>query len=194
MNQKDTTGLKSRVLSLIASHYGGVVISLIICLGLSTLMIGAPWQLLIAQLVAILAYAFPTYNAAWAMGHTDLNRANFGRIPRDKLYGFKLGAIISIPMYVMAILLILSRFDLFWNFTVIYRLLNAHTWPLLNLIHPTFEMESFGVISLILFAIVPSVATIAVTGIGYLFGNHDFSPMQKLVYKNSKKAKQELHK
>lgn len=184
---KNRNSTPSRVLSLTGAHYGGVIISIIICFGLSGLMIKGTWGLLLSQLFALIAYSYPIYGTAWNMGHTDLNRANFGHIERKRFEGFKLGAIACAPLYLVSFLLILSKLGAFPNITVLYRLINAHTWPLLNIIHPNWEMANFSWGSVILFAVVPAAFAIALSGIGYLCGNYDFSPIQKLVYKDKKK-------
>ncbi len=175
----------NQALGLLGAHAGGVVLSLIFCLGLSGLMTSVG-GLITAQILILLVYSFPTYSAMWDYGHRDLNRFNYGHIKRDQFRGFKVSLISNIPVFILSLLFILSKFGLFYNITILYKLINAEIWPLINLIQPWAYMDKFAIWQVFLVALLP-IIPIFIAGGAYILGNHDYSPMQKLVYKNKKK-------
>ncbi len=186
MNNKDSI-LKSS-LSVLGRHVGGVVISCIFCIGLSSLMVKPTGQI-ISSIIVLLIYMLPIYQISWDLGHRDLNRENFGHIKKDNFKGFKIGLIASIPIFVMTLLFVLSKFNLFYNFTWLFKILNAHIWPLINLIQISMFMPDYSIAETFGVAVLALISPLLI-GIFYIMGNHDFSPMQRLVYKNKPKQKQ----
>ncbi|MEG0692979.1 MAG: hypothetical protein RR444_07840, partial [Oscillospiraceae bacterium] len=157
----------------------------VFCFGLAGLMSNTG-GLLVAQILILLVYSFPTYSTMWEFGHKDLNRFNYGHIARDQFRGFKIGLIANIPFFLISLLFILSKFGLFYNIVIPFKLINAEIWPLINLIQPWAYMDKFAMWQVLLVAILP-VIPVLIAGGAYILGNHDYSPMQKLVYKNKKK-------
>ena len=179
------SSLLKQAMGLLGSHFGGVLLSLIFCLGLASLMSNV-WGLLVAQILVLFAYSYPTYATMWDYGHKDLNRFNYGHIPRDLYRGFKIGLVANIPVFILSILFILSKFGLFYNIVIPFKLLNAEIWPLINLIQPWAYMDKYAYWQVFLVALLPLIPVL-IAGGAYILGNHDYSPMQKLVYKNKKK-------
>lgn len=188
MKEKATTKkitIGKQALGLLGSHFGGVVITLIFCFGLATLM-SSTIGLIISQIIILLIYSFPVYSTMWEYGHKDLNRFNYGHIQRDKYRGFKISLVANIPIFILSILMILSKFDLFYNIVVLYKIINAEIWPLINLIQPSAYLDQYSIVQIIAVSLLP-IISIFISGFAYILGNHDYSPLQKLIYKNKKK-------
>lgn len=184
---KDKNSTQSVVLSFIGAHFGGVAISVFACLGLASFMSSIVGMICI-QLFLFLAYSFPVYNLMWSLGNRDLNRFNFKHIEREQLRGLKIGLFGIIPILVISLVFAASKITGAFDFTSIYRLINGHVWPTLNMIN----LNTNGIFTwwqVVLFVIVPSVLPVAVSTLGYILGNHDFSPIQKLIYKNKQNKK-----
>ncbi|MFZ2538035.1 MAG: hypothetical protein WAX04_03955 [Oscillospiraceae bacterium] len=180
--------ITSQAIGLLGAHVGGVLLSLIFCFGLAALMKNAG-GLIIAQILILFVYSFPTYSTMWDYGHRDLNRFNYGHIKRDQLKGFKISLIANIPVFILSLLFILSKFGLFYNIAIVFKLMNAEVWPLINLIQPWAYMNKFAVWQVFLVALLPLIPVL-IAGGSYILGNHDFSPMKVIVYKNKKKPTQ----
>lgn len=189
-NVKELTLLK-QASGLFGAHVGGIILSLIFCLGLAGLM-GSVWGLILSQVLILLVYSFPSYSTMWDYGHKDLNRANYGHIEKDLYRGFKVGLIAHIPFFVLSLLLVLGKFGLFFNIVIPFKLINAEIWPLINLIQPKAYLDNFAIWQLLLVAILPLIPVL-IAGGAYILGIHDYSPMQNLVYKNKKKKPAKPH-
>lgn len=184
-------------LSILGSHAGGVLISNILCFGLSGMM--SNWGLLLAIPLIFLVYSMPIYGTAWAMGLSDSNKANFGHIVLDKWRGAKLCLVAISPWLVSGLLFILSKFGLFYNFTIIFKLLNAEVWPAINAVHVFAGQEvSMYLPSLSFFqaflAAILTVLPVIPAQLGYFLGTKDISISQKLIYKNTKKGGKNVQK
>lgn len=189
---KDKNSTPSLLLSFFGAHAGGVMIAIFACIGLASFMTN-PGGLIGMQLLMFLAYSFPLYNTMWSLGNRDLNKFHFGHIERDRLRGLKLGVLGVIPIFAVSLVFAFSKFTNLFDFTGVYRILNAHVWPLLNLVN----LDLKGIFTwwqVILFTLIPSILPIAASAIGYVLGNYDFSPLQKLVYKSKEKKAQDKAK
>lgn len=182
---KEVTMLKQAT-GLFGGHVGGIIIALILCFSLASLMMN-PWGLVLAQVLIILAFSIPVYSTMWEYGHKDKNRSNYGHITLDKYRGFKVALIANIPFFAMSLLMILSKFGLFYNIVIPFKLVNAEIWPLINLIQPSAYLNDYAIWQMLLVVLLPLVP-VAVEGVAYIFGINDFSPLAKLIYKKKKPA------
>lgn len=167
---------------LLARHIGGILVSGIFWVGLSGFMTGKLVNNLICSVVFLIAYSIPSYTYMWGLGHSDRNFENFGHGKRDNLKGLKLGLVVLIPNIVLGILFILSKFSLFYNITVAFKIANVEVMPLMNLIESSLYMPDISYLELIgmfMITLMPAV----LCEIYYLLGKCDFKPMQKLMYK-----------
>ena len=171
-------------LSIMGAHFGGIIIALVLCFTLAYLMTGG-WLILMIPLI-LLIYSMPIYGTMWQMGTSDSNKANFGHIKLDRWRGAKLAAIGMSPWLVMGILFLLSKFGLFWNFVIPYKLLNAEMWPIINAMESSMYLPDFTVGQAIIAALLP-VIPIFIAELGYILGTKDFSITQHVVYSNKKK-------
>lgn len=180
---KEVTMLKQAT-GLLGGHVGGIIIALILCFSLAGLMTNL-WGLILAQIIIMIAFSFPVYSTMWDYGHKDKNRSNYGHITLDKYRGFKVAAIANIPFFIMGLLMILSKLGVFYNIVIIYKLVNAEIWPLINLIQPSAYLTDYNYFQIILVALL-TLLPVAIEGVSYIFGINDFSPLAKLIYKKKK--------
>lgn len=183
--------------SLLMAHLGGLLICVIVCFSLSPLMAGAGiWA---GAPIVLLAYGSITYNTMWGLGHEDSNLAHFHHITLDPWRGLKVSLIAMAPFlafgaaFVICAAISLSTGEENWFLllAVVYRLVNAEVWPLINAVAPqategavsTWSMG--GAAAAALFTLIPPV----IHQLGYFLGTKDFSIMQRLVYKNKKSKK-----
>lgn len=190
LNESDKYGDRRLVISLFGYHAGGVLIAVVMCLSLTFFMVDTGGQLLV-QLLVLFGYGFPVYSMLWTIGHRDFNKFSFGHIKRNQYRGFKLGALAAIPIALIGVAFIIISLSKFtwaeWS-GPIYRILNGHVWPLLNMVAGSTSIVELAWWQLTAFAILPSVLLIAMSGLSYILGNHDFSPLEKIMYKSKKKT------
>ena len=177
---KNSSILKSS-LSVFGYHVGGLIISCIFCIGLGSLLSNTIGQI-ISQIIILVVYSLPIYQTVWGIGHSDMNKENFGHIKKDSLRGFKIGLISSIPVFIMTLLFVLSKFNLIYNFTWVFKFANAEIWPLINMIEISMYLPDYSYLEIFGVAAVTLIPTILI-GSFYIMGNNDFSPVQKLIYK-----------
>lgn len=176
-------------LSFLSSHVGGLFMAALLCLALSGLMTGVGLYLCIP--LTLLVYGIPVYGTMWSMGMSDMNKANFGHIVLDRWRGAKLAAIGLSPWILCSVLFLLSKFGLFYNFVVVYKIINAEVWPAINALH-VFAGErvsmylpdfSYGqAVAAALFPLFP----VLLAEFAYFLGTKDISLAQKLIYKKQK--------
>lgn len=179
----------SLAISIFLRHCGGVIIANIFNIALARFVVDNLVGSLICSVVYLFVYAIPIYTAMWSIGHRDLNLEKFGHVKKKPYRGLLIGLLASVPTFVLTILFILSKFNLFYNFVLPFKMMNAEIIPLINIIQrsmylPDFTVgEVFGVAALTL---IPAL----LCGCFYLFGNFDFIPTRWLVYKKDKDEKQ----
>lgn len=184
-NKIDEMSFKKKLLkpafSLFGCHVGGIVMGFIFCFGLTALF-DSTWGLIASSILVLLIYSIPVYGNMWALGYKDTNREHFDRIDKDIFKGFKIGAIASIPSFILAILFILSKFNLFYNFIFLYKLLNSELVPIINLIKNRPYLPEYSVFEVILIALL-TLIPVGISGLCYIMGHNNFSPIYRLVYK-----------
>lgn len=165
-------------------HIGCVILCEIFNIGLSSLY-KTPLGMVGLAIILLIVYSLPIYNYMWGLGHRDRNKQSFGHMEKDNFRGFKIGLIGLTPIFIAAILFIVSRFGVFYNFTMIFQLINSPIKPLMRLIsNSTFvaEYSYLQVFSVALLTVIPAI----IAGIAYIIGSKDFSISQYLMYKKDK--------
>ena len=177
-------------LQVMAAQAGGILLALIFCFGLAVLMTGM--GLLFCIPLVLLCYSVPLYNSMWGLGHSDGNKAHFGHIVLDPWRGVKISLIANIPWLCSGVLFFLSKCGLFWNFTVIYKIINAEVWPIMNAVQVfagqdvSMYLPDFAWWQVVVCALLP-LLPVAVAHLGYSMGTRDISIVEKVLYVNKKK-------
>ncbi len=165
-------------------HIGGVIIAFIFCFGLSGLFEGNGIFALIP--VVLFVYSYPIYGTMWNAGHRDLNAANFGHTQLHRWKGLVYGLAGMIPVILISLGFILSKFGLFFNFVMPYKIINSEIWPIINLINTSVYLPEFTYGQVFLIAAC-SLIPVLIGEFGYLMGTYDISIKQKMIYRNEKK-------
>lgn len=179
--------------------FGVHIVGVLLCLITSFCML-AFGNILVLQiimgLISVLIYFFIISGPTWKLGNGDLNKVKYKKMEEDKLRGLKIGLIASIPIFVMNLLLLLAKAELFPNFYVAYKLLNSPLFNILGIIDGTFlgventaylSYVSWG--SIIAECILTSVITPLFCHINYTLGYKDIILSDKIIYKNQKNEK-----
>lgn len=188
--QLEKQKLLKPALSFLGAHAGGVLIANILCFGLAGMM--SNMGLLLCIPLILLVYSMPVYGTLWGMGMSDSNKANFGHIVLDRWRGAKIALVGMIPWIVCSVLFLLSKFGLFWNFVVPYKIINGEVWPIINALHVfagqkvSMYLPAFSYGQVIAAAVVPLIP-ILIAEFAYYLGTKDISISQRLIYKNKKK-------
>lgn len=169
-------------------HIGGVIISFIFCFGLSSLFQGNGIYILIP--VVLFVYSYPAYGTMWNAGHRDMNAANFGHTVLHRWKGLVYGLAGMIPVILLSLAFILSKFGLLFNFVMPYKILNAEIWPIINLINTSIYLPDFSYGQVFLIALC-SLIPVLIGEFGYVMGTYDISIKQKLVYRKEQPDKHE---
>ena len=174
--------------AFLLSHIGGIIIAFIFCFGLSSLFQGNGIYVLIP--VILFVYSYPVYGTMWNAGHRDLNAANFGHTVLHRWKGLVYGVAGMIPVIVISLAFILSKFGLLFNFIMPYKIINAEIWPIINLINTSIYLPDFSYGQVFLIALC-SLIPVLIGEFGYVMGTYDISIKQKLVYRKEKSDKHE---
>lgn len=169
------------------SHIGGLLIANIFCFGLSSLFEG--YGFLIVIPVVLFLYSYPIYSSMWNAGHRDSNSAQFGHTVLHRGRGFLYGIVGSVPIIVISLGFVLSKFGLLFNFVIPYKLLNAEIWPIINVMSSSPFLPDFAVWQILLIALLSVAVPVLIGELGYLAGTYDFAVMQWLIYENNDKKK-----
>ena len=127
------------------------------------------------------------YNELWNLGATDTNLANFGHKSLDKLRGFKIGLLASIPNIIFFAIMIIFKNGFMSGFNAqMYKFAISYFYSFAELIlngaTATADLSIFKI--LILFALILVIP--AITEVSYLLGLKGVSLEEKLVYKKEK--------
>lgn len=141
---------------------------------------------IICAVVFLLSYSVPIYIGMWSIGNKDFHKQKIDNSKKELFKGFKIGLIASIPNFIVAIIFILSKLNLFpYNITIIFKFTNIELLPLINMISNKIylpDLSLLQVISMSLLTLIPSI----LCGIYYIVGNYDINLSQRLVYKENK--------
>lgn len=140
--------------------------------------------LIISQVLNILILAVIVYPVMWKQGFSDRNMSNLGHIKADKLRGFKIGLMSSVPAII--ILLVMLSFTLGINEGLdisLYKFINGTFYSLSKVIIGSAETAGeLGIINYLWLALLQLAVPVAAE-IGYIFGFNEISIKEKLVYK-----------
>lgn len=147
--------------------------------------------LLLSELICVFLFYGIIYSSFWAEGDDDRNKVNLKKAEKNLLKGLKVGLILSIPQLIMNILLMLEKLNLSFSFIGIYKILNAHLWPLFNALTSTGQNKAPYIImnisniswSAILIVTSTIIILPALSSIAYILGYKGITLKQKIVYK-----------
>ena len=128
------------------------------------------------------------YNDLWNLGANDNNLSNFGHKKIDKLRGFKIGLLASIPNFIFFIVLVVFKNSFMSGFNAqMYKFAVGYFYSFAELIlkgaTSTPDLSALQILLLgALLFVIP-----AITAISYLLGLKGISLEEKLVYKKEKK-------
>lgn len=137
---------------------------------------------IILQLVCFILVFFLIYCPLWVEGNKDKNKnlSKKDNILFDKFKGLKIGFYISIPYFIFNIFLILSRLGIIPNILVLYKIINPHIWPIIQLLSPNnSDIMKLNVLDMIIINLLP-LMFIIISTIGYVLGFKGISLKQKI--------------
>ncbi|MEG2813170.1 MAG: hypothetical protein RSA79_01085 [Oscillospiraceae bacterium] len=167
--------------SFFGYHLACIILSEIISISLGMLY-DTPLGMLGLGAILLIVYSLPIYNYMWGLGHRDLNKQSFGHMKKDNFRGFKIALLGSVPLFCVSLLFVLSKFGLFFNFTIFYKMLNSEVKPLMSLINSSTYVSQYSYLQVFLVVLLTLIPAI-LSGIFYFIGNKDFSISQHLIYK-----------
>lgn len=146
---------------------------------------------LICQIVtALITFAF-VHGVLWRKGDSDENLVQFSHIEEDKLRGFKIGLLASIPNFAAFIIAVVAKLGyLSTSFMALYRFMNYQFFTIGNLcfsrVLTDYSAVSWGrlIASASIMIILP-----VLSGICYILGYKHISISEKLIYKTKKETK-----
>lgn len=121
-------------------------------------------------------------------GTQDSNLVKFNHKTEDKLLGFKIGVVATIPNYLMLVFLLVSRFGIYPDFPMaIYKFLNSSVYSFIDIIASgPVTVASLPLWRLLLLFILPVIIPI-ISGISYLMGYKNILIGERLLYKKKVK-------
>lgn len=195
------------------------VVCVVIVFSMSGVMGMGTWGIVLTEAICLLITGVTLYSQSWGMGDKDANLIQFGRYQYDRLKPLKMGLVALAPGLVSDIILIVCKALnclLFGQLDalVLFRLMNAPVWPLINLIHPsgllpTEAHEEMTIMAgtayeevieasagtpgaswlkVIVFVLLPLVYLVFIW-LGYELGRRRFSIGNKLVYEDKEGGK-----
>lgn len=122
-----------------------------------------------------------------------MNKVKFKRREQDLLRGFKIGMVASVPMFVLAIGLLLAKAELLPNFYIIYKLVNGEMLAFIGLIDGAFRGVQSAYLTMVSWPQVIGVCLLnfippVIWEVYYLLGYKDIVIAEKVIYKNQKKT------
>lgn len=183
-------------LKMVLGGYGNCALAAVLCLivSVSVSMISLPdvIRYLILLITLIPLYVALIYSPIWTEGDRNRNMVQFGHLEKDICRGVKIGAFLTIPYLIEDVFLTLSWAKVIPNIYWLYKLLNAHIWPVLDWVNPIKEsgvvasdMSLAGLIVCWLLALYPML----VSSVAYILGYKGISVSEKLIYKNKPRKK-----
>ncbi len=182
---------KKSMLRLVLGSYGNMALATVLCLIVTVSVAVFPIPKLLLGLLMLLLvlplYTALLYSPVWTEGDRNRNMVQFGHLEKDIYRGVKIGAFLIIPYAIEDVFLTLSWAKVIPNIFPIYKLLNAHIWPILEWVNPlgdgivnASDMSLIGLIICWLLALYPML----VTTVAYILGYKGISISEKLIYKN----------
>ncbi len=142
------------------------------------------FAVLIGQSIAGLITLAFIHNSMYKKGMGDTNLASFGHIKEDMLYGFKIGAIATIPSAVAFIAAILAKLSVLPPSVIaIYRFLNYQAFALGNLFFGTSLIDYSSVSWSNLLGSASLMLVLPITaGVFYILGYKNVNIFESLIY------------
>lgn len=142
--------------------------------------------LIVTQIICVIITISFLYKPLWSLGVRDSNSVKFKHIKEDKLKGFKIGLVASVPSLLFYIFFIFCGNSIAPNMpTVIYTWLNCHVFSLLTLIFDSFPTAgTLGVFQYLLLFIL-QFATPIFAAVCYLLGYKNIDIAEKVVYEKN---------
>lgn len=140
--------------------------------------------LTLTQVVNLIILVMFIYHHLWELGAKDHNSVNFGHKKEDKLRGFKIGLLASVPNIIFFALIIVFKNGIFSGFNMpFYKFIVSYFYSFVELIlggvTSANELSAMQIIALALLLLVIPV----ITEIAYLLGLKNISVGERLVYK-----------
>lgn len=158
----------------------GLIICFVMVLALFFLL-DMTWGVVLVQLLCTAASGGLLYSAMWIEGDKEKNFVQFGRMEEDKHWGLKTGLVgMLLPMATMLLLVFAKILDL-PNLVFIYKVINPQIGMLVNLIIPTINPASVGVLQFLLIALLYLYIPFF-CAVGYQLGYRRISLAEKLIY------------
>ena len=179
------------ILRLVLGSYGNMALGAVLCLIVAVSVAVFPIPKLLLNLLTLLLvvplYTALLYSPIWTEGDRNRNMVQFGHLEKDLYRGVRVGVFLCIPYVIEDVLLTLSWAKVIPNIFPIYKILNAHVWPILDWVNPlgdglinAADMSLAGLIVCWLLALYPAV----VSTVAYILGYRGISVSEKLIYKN----------
>lgn len=145
---------------------------------------GKAFFLIISQVFAFLLLCGFIYPEIWHIGTTDSNLVRFKHKNEDKFKGFKIGAVASVPNYLLLIFLVIAKLGVFPNFPLaLYKFLNSSVYSFIEVISGgAIAVSELAAWRFALLFVLPLFIP-AVSGISYILGYKNISVSEKFVYK-----------
>lgn len=167
--------------------YGNMLLAEVFCLILVVAIVTFnPGNFILNLILLVLTvplYILLIYGPIWTEGDRNRNMVQFGHLEKDMTKGLKIGLLLAVPYLIWNVLLTLSKLGVMIDIFAIYRLCNAHIWPLLSWINPEVEIAALPVWGLVLCWIASFYPTV-VAVIAYFLGYKGVSVWEKVLYKN----------
>lgn len=138
----------------------------------------------VTQIIAFLLMVGFIYPSLWSLGAKDSNLVKFKHKKEDKLRGFKIGLIASIPPIILMLIIFIFGRNIF-N-VALFALIFANFYSFIEVISGSALMLSeLAVWQMVLMILTIFIAP-AVSGCAYLLGYKDISISEKIIYKKNK--------
>lgn len=134
------------------------------------------------QGILLLIYAAFIYLAVYGYGDKDRTYIDRGYIKMDWLRGFKMGLIPTIPYVLSAVFLLLCKVGVLPDLFIIYSFLNAHIFPLINIIVPTSTVVDMTWLDYLLLLLLNVGLLPLICGLSYISGVKRFMITENIVY------------
>jgi len=144
---------------------------------------GIIWDCITEVFLLFMAGVF-VYNSIWNIGFKDYNLVHIGAKPEDKLKGLKIGAIVTIPSFILLTALTIGKMSFAKGVSVaLYGFLNPHLYEAIYMITGGgvyfSELSALQIIAFYaMLGFVPLVAHIA-----YTLGYKSILVSEKFIYK-----------
>lgn len=180
------------ILKLVLNGYGHMILAGIVCFVVSASIAMMDFSAIVNDLLTLVliipVYIALLYPAIWTEGDRNRNMVQFGHLECDPYKGLKIGLFLAVPYLLQNVFLTLSWFKLIPNIFWLYKILNAHIWPILTWLNPlvgdalvsTSNMPVYGLMICWLLSAYPVV----ISAVAYFLGFKGISVSEKLIYQS----------